>query len=159
MARRVALALLVSAGCDRTPPEITRLADERLPQVRAFAAQMQSTCVNAGPEHAVTDWAGLDQDPAVLNVRVTCKSIGGLGFSVTLPTLRPEPEGNKSGTPYRVGVSKDKDMAEDPFPLEQVTKPSWLTTEADAVDLCVATGHPDDKDFTEVCVAFKAPPA
>ena len=124
--------------------------------MRGFAKRMQGHCVGAGPEAKVEDWDGLDDDAAVLNVKVTCKSVNGLGLPVTLPTLRPEPEGNKSGTPYRVGVSKDKDPSADPFPLEQATKPSFLTTETDAIDLCVATGHPDDADFTEVCVAFKA---
>jgi hypothetical protein len=152
---RTIIPFLLVTGCDRTPPEITRLADARLEQVRAFTKQTQASCVNAGPDYKVSDWGGLDEDPEVLNVRVVCKIVPGLGLAATAPTLRPEPEGNKSGTPYRVGVSKDKDMEDDPFPLEQITKPSWLTTEPNAADLCIASGHPDDADFTEVCVAFK----
>jgi hypothetical protein len=151
--------LLSSCHRDHTPPSVQRLADQHLASMRDSLKRIQAECTGKGPRYAMTDWGALSTDGEVLNAKVGCKVIPGLELTSQLPAMRPEPPGDKSGASYPIGVSKGKTLATDPFPLETARVPSWLTTEPGAIDLCVASGQPDAKDFAELCVAFKAPAA
>jgi hypothetical protein len=121
--------------------------------LRQFVAKVQKECTGMGPKRDTVDWGALATDPKVLNAKVACKTVPGLNMAVQLPAMRAEPSGEKVGTPYRVGKSTEKE----PFPIEEVRVPSFLTGEPGAMDVCVRTGHPDEADFTEVCAAFKSP--
>jgi hypothetical protein len=146
----LALSLL---ACDPTPKPIRELADKRLPALREHVATVQKACTKAGPNWKPSDWGPFASDPDVLNVKISCKPIDGLNMAVGFDPMRPAPPGDKSSRMFHVGRSKKRE----PFPPEIVNQPSWLTTEP-AVDLCARSGHPDDRDFAEVCVAFKMAP-
>jgi hypothetical protein len=153
---RVSSALLgtaLLAACDKTPPEVKKLEETRLEPLRQFVADEQKECTHAGPAYKPTDYGAYASDPEVLNVQITCKPVVGLGLAVNHDPMRPAPSGDKMATPWRIGKSGE----EDDFPRETARVPSWLTAEPGAIDVCVASGHPDDEDFTEVCVAFRAP--
>ena len=154
-----AFGALALVGCDRTPAAVKALEAKRLPAVRELMRRVQKECTGKGPEYKVTDWGAFASDEQVLNARATCKPVTGLGMATQLEPMRPVPPGDKSGSAPRIGISRDKKPKDDPFPRETARIPSWLTAEPGAVDFCVTSGHPDDVDFTEVCVAFKAPPS
>lgn len=139
-----------AAGCDRRPEHVKAIAQARLPALRAYVSDAQRACTGAGPAYKPTEWGSYATDPEVLNVRITCKSVSGLNMAVNHDPMRPAPAGDKSSAMYLVGVSKKGDA----FPTEVVHEPSWLTKEP-AIDLCVASGHPDAPDYTQVCVAFR----
>jgi hypothetical protein len=146
----IAFALLIG-GCDRTPSFVKDLEAKRLPAQRELVAKLRKECIGGGPQYKPSDWGPLATDPGVLNIQVSCKTVKGLGMAVQLP-MKPTPPGDKSGRNYLVGVSRG---TKDAFPREQAVDPSFITAEPDAVDLVVASGHPDDPDFTEVRVAYK----
>lgn len=149
--------LLVASACDKTPPEVKKLEETKLDALRRFVADKQKECTHKGPQYKPADYGAYASDPDVLNVQITCKPVRGLGLAVNHDPMRPAPTGDKTATPWRIGKSRGKKETDDPFPRENARIPSWLTTEAGAIDVCVASGHPDDEDFTEVCVAFRAP--
>ena len=99
---------VVLAGCDRTPAAVRALAEQRLPAMREYVKRIQQQCTGKGPEYAVTDWGSFASDSQVLNVKVTCKTLPGLGIAAGLKPMRPVPSGDKMATSFRIGVSKDK---------------------------------------------------
>ena len=157
MAPRLLVIAALLSGCDRTPEPVKTLATARLPALRSFVEEVQKECTNAGLRYQRESYGAYEEDDQVLNVGITCTTVRDLGMVNQLKPMRPVPPGSKTGTPYRVGASAEKDYKSDPFPLETVTIPSWLTTEKNTADMCVRSGQPDDADFTEVCVAFRIP--
>jgi hypothetical protein len=146
-----ALAMLATA-CDKRPGYVKDLAAARLPALREHLAEVQKSCVGKGTNWTPgpNEWGAYASDAEVLNVQITCTARAGLP-PMDFPAMHPpaSPEGQTRSVHY-VGRSEKKD----PFPPEFVYAPSRLTG-APAVDLCVASGSADDKDFAQVCVAFK----